>query len=70
MEDNTLGGCGNDFAMDDITFRECIKPSTVIQPEHIPVAKPEVKQPLPDIQPALKKTPVKTAAVKMIFPGQ
>ena len=25
MEDKTLGGCGNDFAMDDITFCECVK---------------------------------------------
>ena len=26
MSDNTPSGCGNDFALDDITFRECIKP--------------------------------------------
>ncbi|HJW17280.1 MAG TPA: hypothetical protein VJ499_09165, partial [Flavisolibacter sp.] len=26
MEDITIGGCGNDFALDDITFRECVKP--------------------------------------------
>jgi hypothetical protein len=25
MSDNTPGGCGNDFALDDITFRECVK---------------------------------------------
>jgi hypothetical protein len=25
MADNAPGGCGNDFALDDITFRECIK---------------------------------------------
>jgi hypothetical protein len=25
MSDNAPGGCGNDFALDDITFRECIK---------------------------------------------
>ena len=25
MSDNVSGGCGNDFALDDITFRECVK---------------------------------------------
>jgi len=25
MADNAPGGCGNDFALDDITFRECVK---------------------------------------------
>ena len=25
MSDNNPGGCGNDFALDDITFRECVK---------------------------------------------
>jgi len=34
MEDVTLGGCGNDFAMDDIVVRECVTP---------PVAKAAVK---------------------------
>lgn len=29
MSDNNPGGCGNDFAMDDITFRECVKKTTV-----------------------------------------
>ena len=27
MSDNVAGGCGNDFALDDITFRECVKPT-------------------------------------------
>jgi hypothetical protein len=30
MIDNAPGGCGNDFALDDITFRECIKPPPVV----------------------------------------
>jgi hypothetical protein len=30
MVDNAPGGCGNDFALDDITFRECIKPPPVV----------------------------------------
>ncbi len=28
MADNAPGGCGNDFALDDITFRECVKQVT------------------------------------------
>jgi len=28
MIDNAPGGCGNDFALDDITFRECVKQAT------------------------------------------
>jgi hypothetical protein len=28
MIDNAPGGCGNDFALDDITFRECVKQIT------------------------------------------
>ncbi|RPD48124.1 hypothetical protein [Paracnuella aquatica] len=27
---STIGGCGNDFAVDDITFRECVPPKPVI----------------------------------------
>ncbi len=46
-EDVTLGGCGNDFAMDDITLQECIKP-TPVEPE----LKPEIKKEA--IQPAKK----------------
>lgn len=30
MADNAPGGCGNDFALDDITFRECVK--KIVQP--------------------------------------
>lgn len=29
MVNNAPGGCGNDFALDDITFKECIKPPPV-----------------------------------------
>ena len=68
MVDNTLGGCGNDFAMDDITFSECVKPAPVIKPEPIPVAKRVVKQPLPDIKPASKQTQVRQAPFKKDTP--
>lgn len=30
MIDNAPGGCGNDFALDDITFRECVKQITQV----------------------------------------
>jgi hypothetical protein len=56
MEDITLGGCGNDFALDDITIRECVKPT--------PIAKVEEKQ---INEPAKKEVPVlKTPAPKII----
>ncbi|TMI62411.1 MAG: hypothetical protein E6H07_13405 [Bacteroidetes bacterium] len=30
MADNRPSGCGNDFALDDITFRECVKQNTQV----------------------------------------
>jgi hypothetical protein len=30
MRDNSPSGCGNDFALDDITFRECIKQTSQV----------------------------------------
>ncbi len=75
MEDTTPGGCGNDFALDDITFRECVKPEPVIKPEVKPLesvienppvvtAKPAVKE-LPRVtKPAVKKKPVILSPVK------
>ncbi len=47
---NAPGGCGNDFAMDDITFRQCY------QPEPLPVVK---KQPVRIPPPVVVKNPVK-----------
>lgn len=71
MEDITLGGCGNDFAMDDITLRECVVPPPI---EKV-AAKPTIKQaPKPSILPTAKaaprqkpvaKTAVKKAAEKL-----
>ncbi len=52
MQDLNPGGCGNDFALDDITLRECIKPVVVPSEKStppkkeikkIPVAKPPIK---------------------------
>ncbi len=59
MEDNTLGGCGNDFALDDITFSECVKPMPVVQPKPIAVEK-NITKPFPRIN----KTEPKKADAK------
>ncbi len=59
MIDSAPGGCGNDFALDDISFRECIKipppPPVVRTTVKTPVTKkkPEAAKPAPK-----KETPV------------
>lgn len=42
MSDNAPGGCGNDFALDDITFRECVPQITPVTapPKTTPPGKP------------------------------
>ena len=45
----------NDFARDDITIRECIKPTPYTIPKPKPTAKPLVKQQPPITKPVLKK---------------
>ena len=68
MIDNSPGGCGNDFALDDITFRECEKPKPVLTsapkaPARLkkqpvaPVVKRQAKAP-PKL--VTKNTPVKS----------
>ena len=64
MEDRTNGGCGNDFVMDDITFRECYKPEPVIavkeiKPTPVVKAKP-VKETIPE-KIAIKKDTLSVA---------
>jgi len=70
MNDLIAGGCGNDFAMDDIEVRECVvinpPPPVVVKPLPAPVvAKPVVKnipaKPLP--KPA-SKTPTDNPSIK------
>ena len=72
MEDVTLGGCGNDFAMDDITLQECIKRIPLVEPKLkrdpekaiiSPVIKKEKKLP-PVNKSAPKKLPVISAIKK------
>lgn len=57
MLNSTVGGCGNDFALDDITFSECVP----IQPD---VAKTRV---VVKTQ-AKPKTPIKETVVKLSAP--
>lgn len=56
FENNAPGGCGNDFAMDDITFRECIKPDPA---KVVQAAK---------TNPAVVKKPVKEKEIKKNIP--
>ena len=74
MEDITLGGCGNDFAMDDITLQECIKPTPVVvkptpevkPPVIKPVVKTEVKKPEKPVPKKIVVPPVKKDTVTAI----
>lgn len=59
MINHAPGGCGNDFALDDITFREC-----VIQTVTTPPKKPPVVKTPPKTTPAVKSRPKTTPAVK------
>ncbi|HEY6978861.1 MAG TPA: hypothetical protein VH396_21335 [Chitinophagaceae bacterium] len=64
MEDMTLGGCGNDFALDDIMLQECIKPQPVVKAETKPVSKPAKKRE----SAVTKKNPVRPEPVKKVSP--
>lgn len=68
MIDNMPGGCGNDFALDDITFRECVK-----QTAQVTVAKKTTPtKPLTTTKTPTKKTgmasPKKVPAPQVIKP--
>jgi len=60
MEDRTIGWCGNDFALDDITVRECVPPAPVTKVD----AKPVMKKEAPLTKQLVKKAPVNTQPVK------
>jgi hypothetical protein len=63
MADNAPGGCGNDFALDDISFRECVRkipPPAAVQKTQVAKKGPVTSKPV------VKKTtppPQKKAAV-------
>lgn len=54
MVNNKPGGCGNDFAVDDITFRECIKQTPLVT--KTPKKTPTTKKPPAESKPIVKKT--------------
>jgi hypothetical protein len=55
MSDNAPGGCGNDFALDDITFRECVKQITQVTAAPKKTT-PATKKTSATVKPAPKKT--------------
>ena len=65
MADNAPGGCGNDFALDDITFRECVKqhpPPTATQKtpgttKRTTASKPVTKKVTPPLPKKVEATP-------------
>ena len=62
MNDAQYGGCGNDFALDDIELRECImqkpnKPVTVAAKPVNKETKPVLKETKPAPKPAVKQAP-------------
>lgn len=61
LTDNAPGGCGNDFALDDITFSECIRPV----PATLVKAKVKTSLPTKTKQPVVKAAPKKTPAVRI-----
>ena len=59
MADKNPSGCGNDFALDDITFRECVEQITQVIPKIIPTTKTSAAtKPPVTSKPAPKKTAV------------
>ena len=66
FENKEEGGCGNDFAMDDITIRKCLIPKpVVIAPSP---AKPIVKLVTPLTRSVVKKTPPDLKPGKKVAP--
>jgi hypothetical protein len=61
MVNHNPGGCGNDFAMDDITFRECVPPPPPARKASAPT-KPLAKKTV--APPAAKKPAVKKPTAK------
>lgn len=68
MSDDAPGGCGNDFALDDLTFSECVKtvPPKLVEPKKTPPAttsppKKKAKERTPSAPPSA--IPGRTATV-------
>lgn len=56
MQDLSLGGCGNDFAMDDIEIRECVLPQPVVTSVEKPKPVVTIPKPVEKIIPVPQKT--------------
>jgi len=66
MADNVPSGCGNDFALDDITFRECVKQNRLVTaaPKKTPATKqPTASKPAPKKVTTPQQKKVQTAQV-------
>jgi hypothetical protein len=61
---NAPGGCGNDLALDDITFQECVKPDPVkpLEAKNSPPSKEKKQLPVPKKEPAKATPPPSTIA--------
>jgi hypothetical protein len=72
MADNNPSGCGNDFALDDIAFRECVPQVTQVTPKTTSTTKPQVvskpaatpKQPAKNTATILPKKDKQTEIIK------
>ena len=64
IETKTEGGCGNDFAMDDITFRECVLRKTKPTARSQPSQKPATKTSLTAANPGAKNRVILPKPVK------
>ncbi len=79
MIDEVPGGCGNDFVLDDITFRECVKTPPVVRkptttsnkPVTKPVAPPAKNAVVPNKSVTVAKNTLvkKTDVAKTVAPG-
>jgi hypothetical protein len=66
MYDNVPGGCGNDFALDDITFRECVIQKT--QPAVMQKTQP-ITKPLTVSKPVIKKVTTPSQKIVQVLPA-
>lgn len=64
MDDNANGGCGNDFAMDDIQIKECRlpEPPVAVKPAPTPAKTALAKEAKKQITPPVAKEPEHTLA--------
>ena len=64
MEDNAIGGCGNDFALDDITVRECVPSVATTKSTPLITQKPATQKPVKKPTKLPLKTEKRATAIK------